>query len=84
MPVCYQTGRRPRHNADSDAFVAMLTPAGAEVVYAGYIGGSGRDIAFGIAVDAGGSAFITGYTASSEGTFPTKVGPDLTHNGGYP
>jgi hypothetical protein len=53
------------------------------LVYAGYIGGSdGDDEAHGIAVDGAGNAYVTGFTYSSEATFPVAVGPDLTHNGG--
>ena len=43
-------------------------------LYAGYIGGSGRDRGFGIAVDSTGAAYVTGTTGSSD--FPVTVGPD--------
>ncbi len=69
-------------NGNSDAFVAKVNPAGTVLVYAGYIGGSGTDIGYGIAVDAAGNAYVSGHTASTEATFPETVGPDLTHNGG--
>jgi hypothetical protein len=51
------------------------------LVYCGYIGGSGAEDGYGIAVDAAGNAYVTGYASSSEGTFPVTVGPDLIHNG---
>ncbi len=53
----------------------------AVLAYAGYIGGSGDDLGLGIAVDSSGSAYITGYTSSTEATFPETAGPDLTSNG---
>ncbi|HEV2906676.1 MAG TPA: SBBP repeat-containing protein, partial [Actinomycetota bacterium] len=59
-----------------DAFVTKITGGGTGLAYAGYLGGAGRDVGYGIAVDATGSAYVTGETAS----FPTTVGPDLTHN----
>jgi len=62
--------------------------------YCGFIGGSGSDMAiirvqgalYGtsghIAVDASGAAYVNGTTNSDETTFPVKIGPDLTYNGG--
>ena len=65
-----------------DAFVAKVNPLGTALDYADYIGGSGSDIGRGIAVDSTGNAYVTGFTESSEATFPVTVGPDLTFNGG--
>jgi hypothetical protein len=65
-----------------DAFVAKVNAAGTALVYCGYIGGSGEDVGYGIAVDSSGNAYVTGYTLSTEATFPVTVGPDLTYNGG--
>lgn len=65
---------------ETDAFVAKIAPAGF-LVYAGYIGGSGPDAGYGIAVDEAGNAFLTGSTSSDQSTFPVFGGPDLTANG---
>ena len=65
-----------------DAFVAKVNAAAPALVYAGYIGGSGDDDGYGIAVDGAGNAYVTGFTDSTEATFPVTVGPDLTYNGG--
>jgi hypothetical protein len=70
-------------NGFYDAFVAKVNAAGTALVYAGYIGGSGLDVANGIAVDSSGNAYVTGRTESTEATFPVTVGPDLTYNGGF-
>jgi hypothetical protein len=64
-----------------DAFVAKVAASGASLSYAGYVGGSGDERGWDIAVDTTGSAYITGYTDSSEASFPVSVGPDLTYNG---
>jgi uncharacterized protein (TIGR03437 family) len=53
-----------------DAFVAKLNPAGTALVWITYLGGSMDDVAFGMAVDAQGSAYITGMTNSTN--FPVK------------
>jgi hypothetical protein len=70
------------HNGSEDAFVAKVNVAGATLVYAGYIGGASDDEGFGIAVDGAGNAYITGFTFSNEATFPKRVGPYLSFNGG--
>ena len=56
----------------SDAFVSKLNPPGTALLYSTYLGGGRVDIANGIAVDAGGSAYVTGATASND--FPTTAG----------
>ena len=45
-----------------DAFVAKFDPTGSTLLYSTFLGGSGDDRAFGIAVDASGNAYITGWT----------------------
>ena len=69
------------HNGSSDAFVARVKADGSELEYCGYIGGSGEDSAWAVDVDYVGYAYIAGQTTSSEATFPSFLGPDLTHNG---
>ncbi|MDS4032118.1 MAG: IPTL-CTERM sorting domain-containing protein [Candidatus Contendobacter sp.] len=73
------------HNGNSDAFVAKVNAAGTALVYAGYIGGASGDFGQGIALDSTNNAYVTGYTTSTEATFPVTVGPDLTYNdsGGF-
>src|SRR6266480_3153824 len=53
------------------AFVTKLNPAGSAPLYSTYLGGDNNDIGFGIAVGAGGNAYVTGYTMSSN--FPTTL-----------
>ncbi|HSR05535.1 MAG TPA: SBBP repeat-containing protein, partial [Bryobacteraceae bacterium] len=48
-----------------DAFVAKIDAAGSTLIYSTYLGGSGSDIGYGIAVDALGNAYVTGLTSSA-------------------
>lgn len=54
----------------TDAFVAKFNADGSGLVYCTYLGGNLIDIAQAIAVDANGSAYVTGFTSSTN--FPTK------------
>src|SRR5206468_5283341 len=72
-PGAYQTvfrGGSP--NPATDAFVAKINAAGTHFDYVTYLGGSANEEAFGIAVDAGGNAYVTGFTESAD--FPTTTG----------
>ncbi len=55
-----------------DAFVAKLSVSGNSLVYCTYLGGGWDDRGFGIAVDSGGNAYVTGWIGSSN--FPTTTG----------
>jgi Domain of unknown function DUF11/Beta-propeller repeat len=60
----------------ADAFVAKINPAasaGAQLLYSTYLGSSGDDVGYGIAVDSGLSAYVTGSTTSTDFTLPTGV-----------
>jgi uncharacterized repeat protein (TIGR01451 family) len=48
-----------------DAFVAKIDPTGTAIVYATYLGGTGIDVGYRIAVDGSGDAYVTGYTGSA-------------------
>lgn len=63
-----------------DAFIAKLTPNGAQLVYSTYLGGRRNDLANGIAVDAGGNAYVTGSTTSLD--FNTASPFQNTYGGG--
>jgi hypothetical protein len=53
----------------------------AVLVYCGFLGGAGSDQGRGIAVDNSGNAYVTGFTDSTEASFPVTAGPDLSYNG---
>jgi hypothetical protein len=55
-----------------DAFVTRIDSTGVTLVYSTYLGGSGLDRGFGVAVDSTGSADVTGDTTSAD--FPVTAG----------
>ncbi|MDE3067446.1 MAG: SBBP repeat-containing protein [Verrucomicrobiota bacterium] len=57
--------------SSGDAFVAKFDNAGTNLIYLTYLGGSGDDLASGVAVDGTGRAYVTGYTDSTN--FPTTT-----------
>jgi len=81
-PGAYRTGEcdnvLPFAN---DGFVAKLSTDGSTLLYSTVLCGSGDDSPAGIAVDAAGSAYVAGATASSD--FPT-VNPFQAMRGGGP
>ncbi|MBH0176450.1 MAG: tandem-95 repeat protein [Nitrospira sp.] len=62
-----------------DAFVTKLDTDGA-LVYSTYVGGSGEEYGYGIAVDGSGQAYVTGYTTSAD--FATSGASQATNAGG--
>ncbi|MCC7496862.1 MAG: SBBP repeat-containing protein [Bryobacterales bacterium] len=62
---------QPGSGGGVDAFVAKLSADGKSVLYCTYLGGSGDDRAFAIAVDSAGNAYVTGWTTSSN--FPVTA-----------
>lgn len=67
---------RPLQNSfgggDGDAFITTLKASGSELDSSTYLGGSGRDVGYGAAVDRTGNAYIVGETNSAN--FPLKGG----------
>jgi Beta-propeller repeat len=57
------------HASGRTAFVTKLDSNGSGPLYSTYVGGSGGDIGFGLAVDASGNAYVGGSTESTD--FPT-------------
>ncbi|MFH0899509.1 MAG: SBBP repeat-containing protein, partial [Pseudomonadota bacterium] len=61
-----------------DAFVAKVAAAGSNLVWSSFLGGAGNDLGNGVAVDAVGNAYVTGYTTSTD--FPATNGFDTTND----
>lgn len=74
----YQTD--PGIDYIEDAFVTKLSASGNSLIYSTYLGGSNTDRGQGIALDASGNAYVTGYTYSND--FPTE-NPYQVHQGNF-
>ncbi|HET6979493.1 MAG TPA: SBBP repeat-containing protein [Pyrinomonadaceae bacterium] len=67
------------NNAGSgEVFVTKLNSSGSALVYSTYLGGSASDTGRGIAVDASGNAYLTGFTSSLD--FPSMRGAIRTRS----
>lgn len=72
---------RDSMGGDRDAFVAKFNPTLTTLIYSTYLGGGAPDRGHGIAVDAEGNAYVTGFTKSGNfpatpGAFDTSCGTD--------
>jgi hypothetical protein len=72
---------QPANNGVLDCFVTKFNTDGSALVYSTYLGGSGYDSVGGIALDSAGSAYLAGYTESTD--FPTvhAIQPGYAGNG---
>jgi hypothetical protein len=64
---------------NGDAFVAEVNTQATALVYSTYLGGSSADSGQGIAADAGGDAYVVGYTFSTN--FPTYDAYQVANGG---
>src|SRR5438876_839580 len=61
--------------ASGDAFVTEINASGTVLVYSTYLGGTGEDYGRGIAVDSAGSAYVTGFTGSTDFPIANAIQP---------
>jgi hypothetical protein len=60
------------YGGSGDAFITIMDPTGASTLYTTYLGGSGLELAHGVATDSSGNAYVTGSTLSDD--FPVTPG----------
>ena len=71
FPTTNGNGFMPQYTGGTAAFVTKLNATGSARVFSTYLGASGADAGAAVAVDAGGNAYVTGFTI---GAFPTTPG----------
>ena len=71
-------------SGSADSFLMRINPGAAQasqlISYSTYLGGSGTDLAYGLALSAGSRLSVTGYTDSAN--FPTRGGALQARTGG--
>ena len=72
----------PFASPSGDGFVAKLNPTGSALVYSSYLGGTGIDQGYGIALDSSGGVYVAGATASPN--FPVTPGAVQPALHGFP
>ena len=60
------------YSGGGDVFVAKLDPSGSSILWATYLGGSGRDTFEALTIDPQGNLYLSGFTQSAD--FPTTPG----------
>lgn len=78
LPTTNASGQRDNGGA-SDAFVAKFTASG-DLAWVTYYGGKGSEGGLGVAVDAAGNSFLSGFTTSQ--TLPLRNAAQDTFGGG--
>jgi len=68
-------------NGASNAFVLELNSTGSTLMYSTFLGGTGTDVANGLALDSSGNAYVAGSTTSTD--FPPKNPLPLESAGGF-
>ncbi len=74
FPTTPDAHRTVFHGLGPDAILARLTPDGAQLAFATYIGGTNWDVAHGVVAGPAGDAFVAGETNDADIDFPTTEG----------
>jgi len=72
---------QPTNQGNGDGFVSKLDASGTALIYSTYLGGTGWDYPFRIAVDPRGAAALVGFTASTD--LPIVRAPQPVFGGGF-
>lgn len=70
---------QPTYAGNVDAYLTKLSADGQNVIYSTFLGGSGFEYGWDVAVDLAGNAYVTGFTQSTD--FPTAHALQPTNHG---
>ncbi|MCW3095463.1 MAG: Cell surface protein [Chthonomonadaceae bacterium] len=79
FPVTPGAFQPVKKGSNSNAFVTRINPTGTSLVYSTYLGGSGGERAFGIALDNNGNTYITGSTVSTDFPITPRAFQQVKH-----
>ena len=71
---------QPVYAGNGDVFLTKIAPGGSSVLFSTFLGGSGLDTGYKLAIDNSGAAHITGITESTN--FPTAGAAQRAYGGG--
>jgi hypothetical protein len=76
-----QSAFQPANAGATDAFLTKFNAIGSALIYSTYLGGNGDDEAQGLGLGSGGTAYLTGFTSSTN--FPTQSAYQPANGGSY-
>jgi len=79
-PGAYQENYAGGNGFPHDVVITKLDPSGTALVYSTFLGGTGEDNVYGLALDTSANVYVTGWTQSSD--FPTAQAYQLLRMGG--
>ena len=85
QPTLVATGNSCGSVDCDDIYIAKINPQGSQKLYFTYLGGSGLDYGYGLAIDVSGNAYVTGETCGRVNQCPITSGvvqPNFIGGGG--
>jgi hypothetical protein len=67
----------------ADGFLSVLNSSGSSLIFSGYVGGPGNDVANALALDSSSNIYLTGYTNSTRFTGIGPASGQPSNAGGY-
>jgi hypothetical protein len=82
FPVTNAANLQPNFGGTQNAFITEFNPSGSGLVYSTYLGGSGAEAGYGIALDPAANAYVTGFTTSANFPVLNAIQTNLSNSYG--